>query len=65
MLEQGTIPMSGAEAKAVEKLMVKHGSNMSLSRRDPGESGPLVVQSGNKTWHVADGKARIHRSKRG
>ena len=37
--------MSEEEAAEVERLIEEHGNeNVTLTRRDPGESGPLVVQ---------------------
>jgi hypothetical protein len=49
MLQEGRIPLSAAEHEAVDALIAANpGVPISLTRRDAGESGPLIV-------HVADG----------
>lgn len=42
MLFEGHIPMNGAERSAVDELVSLH-ANVSFTRRDPGEAGPIVV----------------------
>lgn len=55
MLVPGRIPMNDAENAAVEKLQSEHPDEpVSLTRRDPGESGPLLVHVGAMMWEVAD-----------
>lgn len=60
MLSEGRLPLSEAEHAAVDKLAAEHPDDVvSLTRRDPGESGPLLVQAGAKTWEIAsDGKRK-------
>ncbi len=60
MLHEGRIPLEDAEHAAVDKLIAKNPDTpVSFSRRDPGETGPLVVGVGDDTYIVqADGKTR-------
>ncbi len=60
MLGEGRIPLQQEEHDAVDKLIAKHPDDpVSFSRRDPGETGPLVVGVGEDTYIVqADGKTR-------
>lgn len=45
MLSEGRIPMSDDEHAALKALLAKHGGEgVTLTRRDPGDSGPLLVQ---------------------
>lgn len=45
MLSQGRIPMSDDEHEQLEQLLDEHGrEGVTLTRRDPGNSGPLLVQ---------------------
>lgn len=50
-LQNGLIPMDDAELAELEQLMHDH-EIVSLTRRDPGESGPVVV-------HLADGSEAL------
>ena len=53
MLTEGRLPLNEAEHKAVDKLIAEHdGASASLTRRDPGETGPLLVHVGEKTWEI-------------
>jgi hypothetical protein len=46
--------MEAGEHELVEKLIAKHPDKpISITRRDPGESGPLLVHVGDKTYEVA------------
>ncbi len=60
MLHEGRIPLGDAEHAAVDKLIEKNPDTLvSFSRRDVGESGPLVVGVGDDTYIIqADGKTR-------
>lgn len=62
MLESGRIPMNSAEHAAVEKLIAEKGGSasvVSVSRVEPGEQGPLVVQLDELQYLVlADGTTR-------
>ncbi len=60
MLHEGRIPLEDAEHAAVDKLITKNPDTpVSFSRRDPDESGPLVVGVGDDTYIVQiDGKTR-------
>ena len=55
MINEGRIPHNEAEAAAVVKLEGEHpGESMGLTRRDPGETGPLLVTIGVNTWEIAE-----------
>lgn len=60
MLAHGRIPLQEAEDHAISELLADHpGQPASLSRRDPGETGPIIVQIGASTWEIAaDGRSR-------
>lgn len=60
MLYHGRLPLNAAENDAVETLITKHrGEQVSLTRRDPGDTGPLLVHVGHQTWQIsANGRAR-------
>jgi hypothetical protein len=57
MLHSGMLDMSRKERIAVDTLLEKLGEpKAGISRRDPGESGPLLIKSGGKRWEIdADG----------
>lgn len=59
MVSAERIPVSDKEHSAIEKLQEKHkDQNLTLTRRDPGESGPILVHVGNDTYLISkDGKA--------
>lgn len=60
MLKEGRIPMTDTEASAVDKIVYANdGAGVSLTRNDPGESGPVRVEvAGVGTWLVNEaGKA--------
>jgi hypothetical protein len=53
MLEPGRIFLSPEEHEAVEQLLAAHGDKVvSLTRRDPGETGPVLVQLEDGTYEV-------------
>lgn len=53
MLREGRIPLTPAEHDAVDDLAGKHaGEPVSLTRRDPGETGPLLVHVGSAMFEV-------------
>ena len=55
MMREGRIPINDAEHAAVDKLIGENpDANVSLTRRDPGESGPLVVHVDDDSYEVAD-----------
>lgn len=60
MLQTGRAPMNEAENAAVDKLALEHeGKAMSLTRRDAGETGPLLVHVDDDSYEIAeDGKRR-------
>lgn len=54
MLQAGMIDMSRKERIAVDTLLEKLGEpKAGISRRDPGESGPLVVKVEDKRWEIS------------
>jgi hypothetical protein len=64
MLEHGRIPHTDAEGAAITKLIAKHPAEpVSLTRRDPGETGPLLVHVGDDTYEVS-GAGRSRKLKR-
>lgn len=55
MLHDGRIPMNDAEHEALDALEEKHkGMSLTYSRRDPGNTGPLWVQTGDDTYEVSE-----------
>ncbi len=61
MLSDGRMPLSDAESASVDKLISDHadGGKVHLTRRDPGETGPLLVHIGDDIYTVKeDGKTR-------
>lgn len=53
MLRSGRIPHNDAEGAAINKLLARRqDENATLTRRDPGETGPIVVTIGDDIWHV-------------
>ncbi len=64
MLSAGRIPLTAAEHAAIDKLLAKHGDG-SLTRRDPGETGPVLVHIGDDTWKVdEDGTTTKQKARR-
>lgn len=59
MVSPERIPVSEKEHAAIEKLQEKHkDQNLTLTRRDPGESGPIVVHAGDDSYTISKaGKA--------
>lgn len=60
MLQSGHLPLTAAEHDAVHTLAAKNPAEpISMTRRDPGETGPLLVHVAAKTWEIAtDGKRK-------
>lgn len=67
MLRPGRIPLTPAEHDAVDDLIGKHPEEpVSLTRRDPGNTGPLLVHVGVMTYEVDEqGRARKRRRRAG
>ncbi len=59
-LSTGRIELNEDEKAAVEKLAHENdGAAISLTRRDPGETGPLLVHVDDATYEVGeDGKRK-------
>lgn len=58
-MTEGRIPMYIEEGRALDKLIEEYGLPLSVSRRDPGEKGPLLVKFEDRgDWVVEDGEAR-------
>lgn len=54
MLIPGRLQLSRKEERAVEQLLADHaGEPVSLTRRDAGERGPVLVHVGDRTFEVA------------
>lgn len=52
MLQHGRIPLTAAEEEAVARLEAEHGPAEGLTRRDPGETGPVLVTIGGRVFEV-------------
>lgn len=53
MLHEGRLPLSPAENDAVDALIAQHPDTpISLTRRDPGESGPVWAHVGDDTYEI-------------
>lgn len=52
MLEPSRPPLTDAEAAAIDALLARHGARASFARRDPGESGPVVVEVAGRRFEV-------------
>jgi len=53
MISEGRIPMTEEEAEAVRVLLDDVGDRVTLSRRDPGNTGPLLVQTDTTSFLIA------------
>ena len=55
MLNEGRVPLSEAENEAVDALISKNeGEPVSLTRRGPGETGPLLAHVGDASYEIDD-----------
>ncbi len=53
MLEPGTIPLTDTEQAALDKLEGPNAEVVSMTRRDPGETGPVLVTTAEgKTFEL-------------
>ena len=53
MINECRLPMSESENMTVHNLMREYeGESVSLTRRDPNESGPVLAQIGDMTWEI-------------
>lgn len=52
-LREGTIPMNPAEAEALQAIAGPHGI-VSVTRRDPGESGPVLAHAEDSTYEISE-----------
>lgn len=51
------IPLSETETETVDYLLTEHaGKSASLTRRDPGESGPVLVHVDASTFQITGSK---------
>jgi len=66
MLHEGRLPLTPAEHDAVDTLISKNpGQDVSVTRRDPGETGPLLVHVDETTYVVDEhGRARKQKARR-
>ena len=65
MLIPGRLPLSPAEHDAVNTLASKHpDAALSLTRRDPGETGPLLVHVDDATYEVDESGRAVKQRKR-
>lgn len=55
MLSNHRIPMTELEEEAVSRLIKKHGdTDVSITRNDPGETGPVRLSIGDQSWLVEE-----------
>jgi hypothetical protein len=59
------IPLTAKEAEGVEQLLDQYpGESATLTRRDPGETGPLLVTIGGEEYEIAkNGKSKKREGK--
>lgn len=59
-LGHGRIGMTDVESKALDGLVEEHGDPLGFTRRDPGNTGPLIIEwKGGKTFQIdANGRKR-------
>lgn len=50
-ITHGSIPMSAEEAAAIDEI-ASHHQVIGVTRRDPGETGPLLVDTDDGTFTV-------------
>lgn len=49
------IPLNEKESAAVDRLVAKHeGESLTITRQDPGESGPLLVHFEKGSYRVGE-----------
>lgn len=54
MLRHGRLKANTAEHAAIDDLIrSSHGLPVSVTRRDPGEKGPLLAHVGDKTYVIS------------
>ena len=59
MLQGGRIPLSETEHAAVDKLAAENsGVSLGLTRRDPGETGPLIVTADGVEYQINEDGTR-------
>lgn len=63
MLREGRLPLNAAEHDALDTLTAKNpDEQVSTTRRDPGETGPLLAYVGADTYLVDEnGRSRKQR----
>ncbi len=55
MVIPGRIPMTEAEITGIEKLLAREqGKQITLTRSEPGDKGPVQVEIDGKVWHVSE-----------
>jgi hypothetical protein len=66
LLKEGRIPLTAAEHDAVEALIAKHPDEaVSITRRDPGETGPVLVHVGDATYEISQtGRASTRKQRK-
>lgn len=53
MIENRRIPLNPAENEAVDKLLAEHpGKTAAFTRRDPGNTGPVLIVVGGGSWLI-------------
>ena len=63
MMQEGRIPMNEAEHAAIDKLAGEHaGESVGVTRRDPGETGPLIATVAGIEYLINDDGTRRKQS---
>lgn len=52
MLFPGRIPLNAAETAALDELLAQSSGSVTITRRDPNDSGPVLVQLEDATWLI-------------
>jgi len=47
--------MTERENEVLDMLLSEHGERAAVTRRDPGESGPLLVEINGNVWEIQKG----------
>lgn len=60
MLSSERLAMSTKEEEKVDALLAAYATpddDVSMTRADPGETGPILVSIGNDTWRVTEARS--------
>lgn len=54
MLTEGRIPLNTAEETALDGLVETHGNPVGFTRRDPGETGPVILTFPGRVFEIGE-----------